>query len=304
MTTTTSRWCIATFVALAAIAACDAAVHPYAGEYFEPHADAYVFRAGREGLFAQVDDDHETEAWSTAAPGVSNGESYVRFDRVRFNRPASVASRFDAGGAETGLVEAVLFELNDHDRVGFVDPAGYTRFCCAEDLVESTGCVPGRLIVTPRDDDPESPWVKAVPFSGDDVDARVYDQTVRIRKTGMYYLWFVSCDPNSAPRSPSAAPRLEKSLGLPPRHGSLHASLLRRPLPRLPRRSARRGSSPPPRSGARSCRCSTASRSSSRSAWRNPRRGTSTTSTSTPRGTAPTPPPSSRFSSGPRARRL
>ena len=128
------------------IAACDAAVHPYAGEYFEPHADAYVFRAGREGLFAQVDDDHETEAWSTAAPGVSNGESYVRFDRVRFNRPASVASRFDAGGAETGLVEAVLFELNDHDRVGFVDPAGYTRFCCAEDLVESTGCVPGRLL--------------------------------------------------------------------------------------------------------------------------------------------------------------
>lgn len=199
MPTTMSRWCIATFLALAAIAACDAAVHPYAGEYFEPHADAYVFRAGREGLFAQVDEGHETDAWNTAAPGVSNGESYVRFDRVRFHRPASVASRFDAGGAETGLVEAVLFELNDHDRVGFVDPAGYTRYCCAEDLVESTGCVPGRVIVNPRDDDPESPWVKAVPFSGDDVDARVYDQTVRIRKTGMYYLWFISCDPELGP---------------------------------------------------------------------------------------------------------
>ena len=101
------------------------------------------------------------------------------------------------GRREAGLVEAVLFELNDHDRVGFVDPVGYTRFCCAEDLVESTGCVPGRLIVTPRDDDPESPWAKAVPFSGDDVDARVYDQTVR-RKTGNY-LWFVSCDPELGP---------------------------------------------------------------------------------------------------------
>ena len=245
MTTTTSRWCIATFVALAAIAACDAAVHPYAGEYFEPHADAYVFRAGREGLFAQVDDDHETEAWSTAAPGVSNGESYVRFDRVRFNRPASVASRFDAGGAETGLVEAVLFELNDHDRVGFVDPAGYTRFCCAEDLVESTGCVPGRLIVTPRDDDPESPWVKAVPFSGDDVDARVYDQTVRIRKTGMYYLWFVSCDPELGPSLSVRGATTWKIPRLPPRHGS--SCFLYGVLSLAYLAPARRGSSPPPR---------------------------------------------------------
>ena len=169
MTTTTSRWCIATFVALAAIAACDAAVHPYAGEYFEPHADAYVFRAGREGLFAQVDDATRRRR---RAPRRASTASRTCDSIACANPPppspraSTRAARKPASSRRCSSSSTITIAWASSTPPG-------TRVSAAPRTSWVHRMRPGRLIVTPRDDDPESPWVKAVPFSGDDVDARV-----------------------------------------------------------------------------------------------------------------------------------
>ena len=44
-----------------------------------------------------------------------------------------------------GLIQAVIFEVNDRDLIGYPTPTGY-RYCCTKELVPKTKCFQDRLI--------------------------------------------------------------------------------------------------------------------------------------------------------------
>ena len=44
-----------------------------------------------------------------------------------------------------GLIQAVIFEVNDRDLIGYPTPSGY-RYCCTKELVPKTKCFQDRLI--------------------------------------------------------------------------------------------------------------------------------------------------------------
>jgi len=174
-----------------------AAVHPYQGEYFYAVSDAFIFRGGREGMIASKSE--AVDEWGTVAKGVSNGKSYIRFSNVVFERPKSVANEYGPRDGDTGLVQAGVCDVNDRDRIGYSADGYSRRYCCDKDLVAKTRCYPGRVIVQQNEQGGgDWPWVTDIYFSDNETLAYAVDEAVTIEKTGMYYLWFVVCDPNLA----------------------------------------------------------------------------------------------------------
>lgn len=93
----------------------------------------------------------------------------------------------------------MVFEVNDRNRIGYQTADGITRrYCCTKELVEKTRCFPGRLIVQPKPGNEDWPWQTDIYFSENQTVAYAVDEAVTIESTGMYYLWFVICDPNLA----------------------------------------------------------------------------------------------------------
>tara|TARA_B110000003_G_scaffold273304_1_gene310760 strand:+ start:559 stop:1284 length:726 start_codon:yes stop_codon:yes gene_type:complete len=194
ITTMTRRMTFAAPCALLLIIAgttcVDCAIHPYTAARFTPTADAHVFRAGREGLFETTGSDHtKHDVKGDFAVKKAAHDSYVRFENVEFKRSRSHASQFSGGDSEgksTGAVHAVLFELKDHFRIGYADPTdGRHHFCCdSADLVASTGCDMGEVLIAPPEDgrEPESgwPWVRRVEFVGDHAVRTMTDQQVSL----------------------------------------------------------------------------------------------------------------------------
>ena len=76
---------------------------------------------------------------------MANGHSEVRLDMLEFRRPASVANQYGSDEGWTGLIQAVIFEVNDRDKIGYLSPEGY-NYCCVKDLVPKTKCHLNRLI--------------------------------------------------------------------------------------------------------------------------------------------------------------
>ena len=87
--------------------------------------------------------------WGQIAPGVSNGQSEIKFTKLEFARPASIAAQFDPDEGFTGLIQAVLFEVNDRNLIGYPSATGY-RYCCTKELVPKTKCYQDRLIYQAR----------------------------------------------------------------------------------------------------------------------------------------------------------
>ena len=85
------------------------------------------------------------------APGINNGQSEVDLHKLEFHRSASAAQAFEPDEQYTGLIQAVLFEVNDRDKIGQTTPQGY-RYCCTKELVSKTACHIDRLIVKVRGD--------------------------------------------------------------------------------------------------------------------------------------------------------
>jgi len=209
----------------------ESAIHEYDRSYFFSAADAFIFRGGREGLFesrAEAVDD-----WGVVSPGLANGKSYVRFNKVSFRRSfddsGSAAAdddddekkidgnrSDDDGNKGDKVVQAVVFEVNDRDRVGLITSDGNRRYCCTSDIAEEYNCSPGRVIVKPKIERVEIideitkekkieerenvdwPWVTDAYFDNGELESRTVDDAVTIEETGMYYLWFVICDPELA----------------------------------------------------------------------------------------------------------
>jgi hypothetical protein len=70
--------------------------------------------------------------WGRVAPGLANGQAEIKFTKLEFHRPASVANQFAADEGFTGLVQAVVFEVNDRELIGYGTPQG-RRYCCTKE---------------------------------------------------------------------------------------------------------------------------------------------------------------------------
>ena len=117
-----------------------------------------------------------------------------RFDTVVFRRTLESASRHEEMQQKTGLVEAIIVEIQDRDKIG----GSYLHsdaICCTPELDKEKSCRVGEVIIRPNPDNPE--WPKRIQtfFEGKNEETTMLPQLVSINKTGMYYLYFMFCDP-------------------------------------------------------------------------------------------------------------
>ncbi|KAI3937332.1 hypothetical protein MKW98_001903 [Papaver atlanticum] len=79
-----------------------------------------------------------------------NVKSFVRFESVTFRRTKEATVKQNPMRQKTGLVEAVLFEVNDRDRIGgsFV---GSDALCCTPELAKHGNCKVGEVIIHRRE---------------------------------------------------------------------------------------------------------------------------------------------------------
>ena len=94
----------------------------------------------------------------------------------------------------TGLVEAIIFEVKDRERIG----GSYVKsemICCNESLSNSGFCKLGEVIIHKNPDNPD--WPKRIQtfFQGKYEEAKMSPQAVEINNTGMYYQYFMFCEP-------------------------------------------------------------------------------------------------------------
>ena len=81
--------------------------------------------------------------------------------------------------------------MGDRDLIGHPTPAGY-RYCCTKDLVAKTKCHQDRLIYQRKADG--WPKVLDIYFENNATTAYAWEEAITVDKSGMYYLWFVTCD--------------------------------------------------------------------------------------------------------------
>ncbi|CAL5438820.1 unnamed protein product [Camellia sinensis] len=95
----------------------------------------------------------------------------------------------------TGLIQVIIFEAADCDNIGGSAYGGQRSFCCTPDLAKLEGCKQGEVIKLPSATNINWPIVLNVQFNGNYLSTQMDDTVVYITKTGMYDLFFISCDP-------------------------------------------------------------------------------------------------------------
>lgn len=119
----------------------------------------------------------------------------TRFDNITFWRTKEAADLHSSMGHSTGLIQAIVFEAADRDDIGGSAYGGTRSICCTPDLAKTTSCKQGEVIRRPSALDLNWPIVLNTHFSGNFISAKMLNQKVNISKTGMYNLFFISCDP-------------------------------------------------------------------------------------------------------------
>ena len=88
--------------------------------------------------------------------------------------------------------------MSERGLIGYQPVAeGPRRYCCTERLVESTHCTPGQPLVSTAEDGGSggTPWSSRVNFMGArEVTSPGTDAQLRVNSTGMFHLWFLTCD--------------------------------------------------------------------------------------------------------------
>ncbi|XP_051180954.2 uncharacterized protein [Lolium perenne] len=161
----------------------EASIHTYGREPFREVGNAFLLSGGSEGIVADGSDP------------ASPASSFIKFINVTFWRTAESAESHAKMAHSTGLVQAILFEAADRDNIGGSAYGGQRSICCTPDLAKLEGCKQGEVIRRPSSDDPDWPVVVDTHFSANHLSVKLEDEEVRITKTGMYNLFFISCDP-------------------------------------------------------------------------------------------------------------
>ncbi|KAG6526950.1 transmembrane protein 87A-like [Zingiber officinale] len=164
----------------------EASIHEYSNGVFAPRSNSFFFHGGSEGLYASSE-------VNITAPA-SDGNSFVQFDLVIFKRTKESASKHGDMQQKTGLIEAILVEIQDRDKIGgrFLDT---DDICCTRELHDQNLCKVGEVIIRPSQDNSDGPVRVQTFFDGNGEEATMNAQAIPINKTGMYYLYFMFCDP-------------------------------------------------------------------------------------------------------------
>ncbi|KAG5142426.1 hypothetical protein JHK82_018121 [Glycine max] len=174
MTTAFERHALPLFLFLFLTPIINASIHDYSNEPFTHRSDAFFFHGGSEALFAK---------------------SFIRFETVTFARPRESASVHGRMQSNTGLVEAIILEVRDRNRIG----GSYLKsdlICCDPKLAKDRNCNLGEVIIQKNPDNHELPKRIKTFFQGTDEQVQMDAVTLEINATGMYYLYFMFCDPS------------------------------------------------------------------------------------------------------------
>lgn len=122
--------------------------------------------------------------------------SYIkfRFESITFRRTKVSAEQMNEMQQRTGLVEAIIIEVRDREKIG----GSYLNsraICCAPELAKDGSCKVGEVIIHQNPDDPDGPKRIQTFFEGKNEEASMVLQNIEIKTTGMYYLYFMFCDP-------------------------------------------------------------------------------------------------------------
>ncbi|CAH9130692.1 unnamed protein product [Cuscuta epithymum] len=168
----------------------EASIHNYNRDPFREVGNAYLASGGSEGLAATFSVPKPRHAFRSE---VHDGLSYIRFENLTFWRSKEIAEQDVA--YNSGLIQIIIFEAADRDNIGGSPYGGQRSICCTPDLAKMEGCKQGEVIRTPSATDINWPVVLNVKFKGKQLSARMKNREVYIKKTGMYNLFFISCDP-------------------------------------------------------------------------------------------------------------
>ncbi|THG05494.1 hypothetical protein TEA_020377 [Camellia sinensis var. sinensis] len=95
----------------------------------------------------------------------------------------------------TGLIQVIIFEAADRDNIGGSAYGGQRSICCTPDLAKLEGCKQGEVIRIHSKTSKKWPIILNVQFKRNYLSTQMDNKVVYIKKTGMYNLFFISCDP-------------------------------------------------------------------------------------------------------------
>lgn len=171
----------------------NASVHEYHNEGFIHRSNSYFFHGGSEGLYAskvRIDADKPTSNEDKPI----NGKSFIRFESINFRRTKLSAEKKNEMQQKTGLVEAIIVEVRDRDKIG----GSYLKsdaICCTPELAKNGSCKVGEVIIHQDPYNLNGPKRVQTFFEGQNEEASMGHETIEINSTGMYYLYFMYCDP-------------------------------------------------------------------------------------------------------------
>ncbi|KAK9124755.1 hypothetical protein Sjap_014357 [Stephania japonica] len=167
-----------------------ASIHEYKNEAFTPQMKSFFFHGGSEGLYASkaVAGKPESEEKSY------RGRSFIRFESITFQRTKESRLKHNEIQSNTGVVEAIIVEVKDRERIGGAY-LNSDELCCTPELAKGGSCKLGEVLIHQNPDNPEWPKRIQTSFAGQVEEVQMTTLTVDINSTGMYYLYFMFCDP-------------------------------------------------------------------------------------------------------------
>ncbi|KAI4353557.1 hypothetical protein L6164_002496 [Bauhinia variegata] len=168
----------------------NASIHEYRNEAFTHKSNAFFFHGGSEGLHASKVRDSALSAQEKPL----KGKSFIRFETVTFIRPKESADKYNEMQPITGVVEAIILEVKDRERIGgsFLKS---DKICCDSPLSKAGYCKTGEVIIQKNQESSKLPKRIQTYFQGKNEEAKMDAQSIEINSTGMYYLYFMFCDP-------------------------------------------------------------------------------------------------------------
>lgn len=169
---------VVSLLVISAVGSAVASIHTYHRDPFREVGSSYLVSGGSEGIVASP-----------------NATSFIQFQNITFLRSRAAADHHPIVSHSSGLVQIVLFEAADRDNIGGSPYGGQRSICCTPDLAKLEGCKQGEVIRIPSANDNNWPIVLNVHFSGRHMATHLKNTQIQITKTGMYNLFFISCDP-------------------------------------------------------------------------------------------------------------
>ncbi|XP_027333405.1 transmembrane protein 87A-like [Abrus precatorius] len=166
-----------------------ASIHDYQNDTFIHRSNSFFFHGGSEGLYAS-----KLSYFNDSPSSELNGKSFIRFESITFRRTKESVEKKNEMQQKTGLVEAIIVKVKDRNNIG----GAYLNsdaICCTPELAKKGSCKLGEIIIRENPDDPNGPKRLQTFFEGQDEETKMVIQTVDIHSTGMYYLYFMFCDP-------------------------------------------------------------------------------------------------------------